>query len=359
MLHLPELKLDHLFQLTDSTGIFQHARYHISDRNHGYCLDDNARALILMSLLKKQGIPLSQLEKWMDIYLSFMDHAYHPKTKKYRNFMSYSREWLEDAGSDDCQGRTMWAIGTLYADEDFRYYHPFIEKLVHQSLEIDYFSPLSTAYCLLGLSKMAENKALYTSEIKEKLEKEADKLWDFFQVSDAKNWHWFTDVVTYDSCRIPQAMMEAGFILARPHFIKLGLKILDWLINCQFENGIFMPIGNDQWMTPFAKANYDQQPLEATSMIDACLKAGNLTQNSKYFQHATQAFFWYLGKNTHNEFLYDPFTGGCRDGLGIHGSNKNQGAESTLAWLSSLLTVKINQDLLLPKIQKNLIYESP
>lgn len=357
MHNLPDLKLDHLFNLTDSTGILQHARYHIPDRNHGYCTDDNARALIVLSQLKNYGVAISKLEKSMDIYLSFLDHAYNPETKSYRNFMSYSREWMEDKGSDDAQGRTIWALGVLYADEDFQFYHPYLEKLWFQSLDIDYYSPRSIAFCLLGLTQVAKSKNYVGFDLRSRIQKEAEKLTDFFQNTEA-NWPWFAEEVTYDNCRLPQAMMEAGFVLSRPSLIKHGLKILDWLIYHQFEKGIFMPIGNENWMTPFRKANFDQQPLEACAMIDACLKAGILTQNTHYFNFANQAFLWYLGKNVKNEFLYDPFTGGCRDGIGREGVNKNQGAESTLAWLSALLTVKMNQKLLFPKSKQNILYES-
>jgi hypothetical protein len=356
MHNLPELKLDHLFNLTDSTGIFQHARYHIPDRNHGYSIDDNARALMVMAQLKKFGVAFSQLEKWVDIYLSFVDHAYNPVTKRYRNFMSYSREWLEEEGSEDSQGRTMWAVGVLYADDEFQYYHQYLEKLWAQSWEMEFYSPLSISFGLLGLTQISKAKKNRTN-IMARIEIEAEKLANFFQ--DTENyWPWFHEKITYDCCRIPQAMMEAGFVLSSPLLIKQGLKILDWLISHQFDKGIFMPIGNENWMTISRKSIYDQQPLEASAMIDACLKAGTLTQKSHYYTYAHQAFLWFLGKNIKTEFLYDPFTGGCRDGIGKEGVNKNQGAESTLAWLSALLTVNNHQKLLFQEPKPSILYES-
>lgn len=341
MQKLPEIKLDHLFNLTDSTGIFQHARYHIPDRNHGYCLDDNVRALLVLALYKKYDSTDPEVENLIQIYLSFVDHAYNPKTEKYRNFMGYDRVWLEQTGSEDSRGRTVWAICTLISDDNFSYYHSYLEKLLDQSLKSELYSPHAIAFELLGLSRLAEK--MPDSSLYNIIRKESEKLWDYFRKRDHPDWLWYDKTITYDSSRFPQAIISAGYVLANPSLIKEGLKILDWLIHHQFEKGVYHPIGNENWMTPEGKSEFDQQPLEAAAMMDACLKAWEITQNPIYYRYAEQAFQWFTGKNILEVPVYDPITGGCRDGLNPNGVNENKGAESTLAWLSSLLQMKLNQ----------------
>ncbi len=355
---LPELKLDHLFNLTDSTGIIQHARYHIPDRKHGYCLDDNARALLVIALYKKNYVTNSRIEKLAETYLSFIDHAYNPISRKYRNFMNYAHEWLEEEGSDDSQGRTLWAVGTLAADPHFEYLHFYLEKLLDQCMHREFRSPNSIAFALLGLTELAKENKNEGFPITEIIQNQTEKLWNLIQNNRKPGWLWCSGVVTYDGCRIPQSLISAGYVLANPALIKEGLKILDWLIIHQFKNEIFVPIGNDGWMTEHQKADFDQQPLETAAMIDACIIAGTITQNPKYFASAVIAFNWFTGSNLIGESLYDPLTGGCRDGIGSHGTNKNQGAESTLSWLSSLLTMQLFQEKLDRGNFKNFRYES-
>lgn len=240
MNNLPDLNLNHFINLTDSTGIMQHARYHLPDRNHGYCLDDNVRALLVISQMKDKKTLDSKLENLLETYLSFVDHAYNPETKKYRNFMSYSRQWLEDEGSDDSQGRTMWAVCSLYVDEKFQFYHLYLEKLLDQCIKIKSENPLSIAYRMLGLAKLASaNKAINYS-LEEIIESDTAKLLQFFKQNPITDWPWFSEAVTYDSARIPQAMIEVGYAMAWPSLIKYGLKLLDWLIYHQFSDGIFI-----------------------------------------------------------------------------------------------------------------------
>lgn len=349
MQKLPEIKLDHLFNLTDSTGIFQHARYTIPDRNHGYCLDDNVRALLVLALYKKYSSTNSEIERLIQIYLSFIDHAYNPETKRYRNFMGYDRVWLEKAGSEDSRGRTVWAICTLISDDNFLSYHSYLKKLLNQSLKRELNAPHAIAFGLLGLSRLAEKKPDYLLSIHEIIQNESEKLWEYFRKRDHHGWLWYDKIITYDSSRFPQAIISAGYVLANPSLIKEGLKILDWLIFHQFEKGVYHPIGNENWMTPEGKSEFDQQPLEAAAMVDACLKAWKITQDPVYFRCAGQAFDWFTGKNVLEVPVFDPVTGGCRDGLNPNGVNENQGAESTLAWLSSLLQMKLNQVYCLEK----------
>lgn len=341
---LPEVNLNHLLNLTDDTGIFQHARFNFPDRKHGYCLDDNARALLLTTLLQKKLGNNNQINQLFSIYFSFVDHAYDPEVKRFRNFMAYNRTWLENIGSEDSQGRTIWALGCVMASTHNSNTLGYTQDLFQNSLEIipELKHPRAISYALLGVT---EYLSVYThnTEVRNILEYETKRLFDFFAKNiENPEWPWFDNLVTYGNNRIAEALIHAGFILKNEEIENAGLMLLDWLIENQFENKIFVPIGNDGWLTPNGKAQFDQQPLEAYGMIDACLLANNITGNPKYKDFAMKAFDWFLGDNLLGISIYDFSTGGCRDGLNPNETNKNQGAESTISFLASLLKVKLH-----------------
>ncbi|SMC46932.1 glycosyltransferase family 4 protein [Moheibacter sediminis] len=340
----PELNLNHLFNLTDDTGILQHARFHIPNRNHGYCIDDNARALFLTMLLKKKLGENEKVNHICNTYLSFIDHAYNPEAGRFRNFMSYERKWLETEGSEDSQGRTVWALGAVLAHTYNSNILGHVETLFHNSINIIHHltHPRAISYGLLGvgdyLSKHSDNKNIF-----ELLRTQSQRLLNYFESnSENTEWPWFNDLVTYGNSRIPEAMLCSGYLLNDNKLINKGIQLLDWLIGHQFENEYFSPVGNDGWFSIGQKNQFDQQPLEAHGMIDACLTAAKITNHNKYNHYAKKAFDWFLGDNSHGVSLYDFSTGGCRDGLHISGINKNQGAESTISWLCSLLKIKLH-----------------
>ncbi len=340
----PELNLNHLFNLTDDTGILQHARFHIPDRNHGYCLDDNARALLLTILLKKKLGENEKVNRLFNTYLSFVDYAYNRETQRFRNFMSYDRQWLENAGSEDSQGRTTWALGSVLGSTYNSNTLGHAETLFHYSLGIipHLTHPRAIAYSLLGLSKYL-NRHPEKKDAFKLLKTQSDRLYKFFENHlDNKEWPWFDGLVTYGNSRIPEAFIYSGFLLNNEKLMDGGIILLNWLIEHQFENEYFSPIGNNGWLSINNKNQFDQQPLEAHGMIDACLTAARITNEDKYNEYAKKAFDWFLGNNSHGASLYDFSTGGCRDGLHIDGLNKNQGAESTISWLSSLLKIKLH-----------------
>ncbi|MBX2951139.1 MAG: glycosyltransferase family 4 protein [Leadbetterella sp.] len=336
---LPPLNLHHLRVLTDDTGIFQHSRYNIPDRAHGYCVDDNARALMLSVMLQNDVQDTDDLNRLTSIYLSFIDYSLNPANGKFRNFMSYERKWLEEEGSEDSAGRTLWALGytAAYTRVSNFYYHS--NSLFRRALEsIDYIShPRALAYLILGLVHHAEMHG--EAAVIRMLEKKAEQLSSFFDPVIHDAWPWFEPVVTYANSRIPQALMAAGTFLRNPDMVSRGSKILNWLISRQFSDDQFSPIGNKGWLTPDHKALFDQQPLEAHGMLDACLQAEEYTKDGKYADHALKAFAWFMGENNASSVLYDFATGGCRDGLHPGGVNLNQGAESTLSWLMSLISI--------------------
>lgn len=338
---LPPLVLGHLHTLSDDTGILQHARYSVPDRRHGYCSDDNARALLLSVLAEKVTDDKESLLRLQSRYLSFLDHAFNETLVGFRNFMSYGRDWLDDMGSEDCQGRCMWGLGVAAAQCSHTGHRGLAHSLFHQALPMvnTLTHPRAIAYAMLGLVAYCEE---YPQEIRVKkaLTTLGEKLIALFapRINDAV-WPWHDDKVTYGNSRVPQAMLLAGDVLAHPQLIAYGTKLIDWLIKQQFVGNTFSPIGNQGWLTKQGKARYDQQPLEAHGMMDACFAAAGITGQTQYIRYGQQSFNWYLGDNDGERALYDFETGACMDGLHPQGVNLNQGAESTLSWLISLTTM--------------------
>ncbi len=336
---LPPIKMDHLRVLTDYTGILQHAKFNVPDRNHGYCTDDNARALLLSVMLQNEVQDVDEVNRLTSIYLSFIDYAYNPVTGKFRNFMNYERQWLDKEGSEDSIGRTAWALGytSAYTNVCNFYHHSnyLFEKVLASADTLTH--PRALSYVALGLShhaKVHEEPAMI-----ERLAQCTKKLFTLFDRTIDEEWLWFDDKVSYSNSRIPHAMIHAGMLLKEEPLIQRGLKVLDWLIEKQFINGIFSPIGNNGWLTPQGKVTFDQQPLEANGMIDACLQAEEYVKDGTYADYALKAFYWFTGENDCGQPLYDFATGGCRDGLHSSGVNLNQGAESTISWLMSLMSI--------------------
>jgi glycosyltransferase involved in cell wall biosynthesis len=336
---LPPIKLDHLHMLTDHTGILQHARFNVPDRNHGYCTDDNARALLLSVMLQNEVQEVDEVNRLTCIYLSFIDYAYNPERRKFRNFMNYERQWLDREGSEDSIGRTAWALGYTAAYTNvcnFHYHSSYLfEKVLGQIDSLTH--PRALSYAILGLThhtNVHEEPAVI-----KKLVQSTKRLYAFFDQTIHNEWIWFDDKVSYANNRIPHALIFAGICLQDEQIIERGLKILDWLIDKQFINGIFSPVGNKGWLNPEGKAAFDQQPLEANGMIDACLAAEEYVRDGTYADQALKAFYWFTGENDCGQPLYDFATGGCRDGLHAGGVNLNQGAESTISWLMSLMNI--------------------
>ncbi len=340
-LKLPDINLKHLLTLTDDTGIIQHATYNVPNPAFGYCTDDNARALTAIVSLYELISQTNVLDKLQTRYLSFLSYAFNLEKGKFRNFMSYDRKWTEEVGSEDCQGRAIWSLGyTSFLSKDpnkANFAITIFNQALPQALELNH--PRSIALAMLGVKAYLLR---FTGDTfaKRGFERLTEKLVGYFSKITSEDWLWFEDVVTYENARIPHALLLAGEWSNRKDLIDLGIKILDWLIHHQVKDGYFSPIGNKGFFVKGQeKARFDQQPIEAHAMIDACLVASKLTNNQFYYTVAQKAFNWFLGENDCSIVLYDDSTGGCQDGLTPHGANLNQGAESTLAWLLSLISM--------------------
>jgi glycosyltransferase involved in cell wall biosynthesis len=339
---LPDINLDHLNAMTDDTGIIQHATYTVPDYGHGYCIDDNTRALIVMVMAQDLMPDDPELVRLQKKYLAFIMHAWNEQNGWFRNFLAYNRTWLEEKGSEDSQGRTIWGLGVCAALSRDPGCVALSTTLFHRGLKIleELTHPRALAFALVGIHAYLARFS-GDSEARRIRETLADRLFHRFNGFVTDDWVWFeNELVTYANAKVPQALLLSGQWLQRQDMLQLGFRVLDWLIAIQLENDHFSPVGNRGWLKRGEpRIRFDQQPIEAQAMVETCLLAFNMTGNEHYRATAQLAFNWFLGQNDLAESLYDYTTGGCRDGLSPDGPNMNQGAESTLAWLLSLLAM--------------------
>jgi len=340
---LPEIKLDHLKTLTDDTGILQHANHTIPDRSHGYCTDDNARALLAAAMGRKylsaNGWDLDRLSGH---YLGFLQYAFDEKSERFRNFMTYSRQWTEAVGSEDAHGRALWCLGKAVALLDNPGHLAMSTTLFKKALNAveDFASPRAIAFSLVGMHAYLE-KFSGDSDVRRIRKVLADRLFTQFKNNATDNWPWLENALNYANGKLPHALLLSGRRLKRNDMLDMGLVSLRWLLDIQTEDRHFVPVGSNGWYEKGGlKSRFDQQPIEANAMVEACVEAFNITRGKAWFDNAVMCFNWFLGHNDLNVPLYDPITGGCRDGLMADGINQNEGAESSLAWLLSLITLQ-------------------
>ncbi|MGB5830454.1 MAG: glycosyltransferase family 4 protein [Thiohalocapsa sp.] len=340
---LPEIKLEHLRRMTDDTGMLQHAKYTVPDRTHGYCVDDNARALIVAVTLQDLQPLDAALSDLAAIYLSFLGHAFNCRTGRFRNFMSYERDWLEETGSEDSHGRALWGLGVTVALGRDKGQVGFAVDLFQRALgTVEHFTaPRAVASVIIGIHAYLSRYS-GDSRAKRMGQRLAGRLMAGFGSATSNDWPWCEDSLTYDNARLPQALLLSGQWLPDQEMLDAGLRALDWLKQIQTdETGRhFAAIGNHGWLNRAGKkAQFDQQPIEAAAMVDACIEAFHCTRDEKWIAYAYRCLNWYQGENDLGATLCDYATGGCRDGLEAQGANENQGAESTLCWLMALLAI--------------------
>lgn len=340
---LPEINLDHLKAFTDDTGMLQHATYTIPDRSHGYCTDDNARALLVAAMGQKY-LPTNGwgLDSLCGHYLGFLLYAFNEEKGRFRNFMTYSRHWMEEIGSEDAHGRALWSLGKVVAFLHNPGHLAMSTTLFKRALKAaeDFRSPRAVAFSLVGLQAYLD-KFSGDSDVRRIRDLLADRLFNQFKNNAADDWPWPENALNYANGKLPQALLLCGRAMQRHDMVDMGLLSLKWLTNVQTEDGHLVPIGSNGWHERGGpRARFDQQPIEAASMVEACVEAFDVTRDPVWFDHAVMSFNWFLGHNDLNLPLYDPKTGGCRDGLMADGINQNEGAESSLAWLLSLMTLQ-------------------
>ena len=337
----PPLKLDHLFRMTDDTGIFQHAIFNVPNYREGYCTDDNARAFILTLLLPEMTSRMAQqqLEGLASTYLSFLWDAFDQETNRFRNFMSHRREWLERFGSEDSHARALWAIGVALGRTKNDGHRNLSALLFQRGLPVveEFTSPRAWAFALLAMQEYLRSFSgdRTVNQLRDVL---TTRLLDLFQANSSKEWQWFEPVATYDNAKISHAMILSGHWTSRGDVLQAGLQSLRWLVETQKgDAGHFAPIGCNGFLKRGGeRARFDQQPLEGYAVISACLEAFALTHDAYWKRASRRCFEWFLGRNDLGEPLYDSSTGGCRDALHQDRVSQNQGAESSLAFYLSL-----------------------
>ncbi|MDY6913187.1 MAG: glycosyltransferase family 4 protein [Planctomycetota bacterium] len=336
---LPEVDLRHLRLLTDDTGILQHCLYATPNRSHGYCTDDNARALIVAVMhwdqtRNPEAIPLMQK------YLSYIAHAMNTKTGRFHNFLDYDRTWAEKGDSEDSHARALWGLGMAVALCPHESMIALATKLFIRGLPaVERFSsPRSWAFIIVGLHAYLRRFG-GDSEVRRLRALLTERLVERFAANMADDWPWLEDEVTYANAKLPHALLMSGKWMQRGDIIDIGKKSLEWLLRIQTnDSGMLSIIGSNGWYVRGQQAaQFDQQPIEAHALVDACIEAYHVTRERKWLNEARKAFNWFLGDNDLRTPIYDFTTGGCRDGLHSDRVNENQGAESTLAWLMSLL----------------------
>jgi len=339
---IPEIRIGHFLSLCDSTGLLQHAVHSVPDRSHGYCVDDNARALLFSSSLADFGeVQLSN--SITARFAAFIQHAWNPDTRRFRNFMSYDRRWLEAKGSEDSHGRTLWALAECARTDIDPSRRRWAGALFKTALPVveEFSSPRTWAFSLLGLDAYCTlvGGDFLANRLRRLL---ADRLMLLFSKTATKDWVWFEDLLAYDNARLPQALIQTGVTTHTSAYIEVGLRSLRWLISLQTtSSGYFRPVGTKSFGRHRQKPEaFDQQPVEASATISACLAAWRVDDDAEWPIEALRAFEWFLGENDLQTVLTDPETGSCLDGLHPDRSNENKGAESVLSYLLSLVEIR-------------------
>ena len=328
--HAPSL--EGVFAMSDSTGILQHSIGIVPDRTHGYCLDDNVRALMLMNLADEAEPALHK--KWRQTYASFVQHAWNANERRFRNFMRYDRNWCEEAGSEDSNGRTLWALGQtieLADDEAMRFWsrHWYDTVLAGCSLMQ---SPRAVAFAMLGAAAAMRSMPGHAAS-RTVLERGSAFLHGLLNRASRPDWAWFEITLGYDNPRLSQALIEAGHLLDDKALLEAGFDSLAWICDRQTaSNGDFRPVGSDSFGREFEHCPFDQQPLEAQAAIEAVCSAWRVRQDARWARHADAAWNWFFGANDRGVVLADLVTGRCKDGVNPRGANENCGAESILAF---------------------------
>ena len=345
---LPEIKLNHLARMTDSTGVFQHAIFNVPNFSEGYCTDDNARAFILAVLMGALGEEPERLRTLATTCVAFLQHAFNPDTKRFHNHMSFDRKWLDKPGSEDCQGRALWALGIGVGRSPHRGFQMIAGQLFASALPVltEFHSPRSWAFGLIGIHEYLRRLS-GDSQVNQARENLTNKLMGLFRAHASTDWRWFERELSYDNAKMAHALILTGRATGNAAVLSTGLDALQWLVDLQVsEQGHFRPIGSNGFFRKGAvRAQFDQQPIEAQATISACLEAFRATGELKWYEEAQRAFDWFLGWNDLGLEVYFPESGGCGDGLHIDRVNGNQGAESTLAFLLSLTEMRLAQNM--------------
>ncbi len=331
------MQLDFLKALTDDTGIIQHSKFCIPNRKEGYATDDNARALIVAAkcyLADKSP----EMQKIIDCYMSFLYYMQRKDGRLY-NFLGYDRKIVEEVDSEECMGRTLWACGTCLNSSLDSSRRSMAKEIFDKAFpwSFSFKSLRAKALAILGLQQyfqaFPEDKNIVLN-----VKPLADYLMTWYGVASSDGWRWFEDSVTYANARLPHALFAAYALTGEQKYCRVAVESLEFLLKVQLVEGKFLPVGSNGWyLRGGGRAFYDQQPIEASSTIEALDEALRITKDTRYRDVMGIVFEWFLGNNSKNVAVYDAETGACHDGITVHGLNLNQGAESTVSYLLARL----------------------
>jgi hypothetical protein len=340
MLPTLPIKLDFVRTLTDDVGMLQHSKYATPNKKEGYATDDNARALIAITNYFMLFNDLS-VKKLIDTYLSLLLYMQRSDGKMH-NFLSYDRQLLDEIGSEDCMGRTLWACGYCL-NSKLPEETKLLSKEVFDKLfcwTSSFTSPRTKAYSIMGLFHYL--KAYPEDQnIKVNINVLAKQLTEQFELESSQGWNWFESYLTYCNARLPHSLFLAYEATGEDRYLQVALTSMKFLINTQTINELFVPIGNRGWYKKGSdRAIYDQQSVEAACTTEAAIAAFRNTNEEGYLIASYKAFEWFFGGNLQGLTLYSKENGSCCDGITPEGLNQNKGAEATLSYLQARLNLE-------------------
>ena len=336
---LPPFSLTHINRLTDDTGIIQHAKFGIPNLKEGYCLDDNARALLMVLMAYRQIKDIRALEL-SPIYLSYI-HYMQNANGTFKNFLSFSRNYLDEVGSEDSFGRTIWALGYLLGNApNDAYYQTGRLLFFNASPNFEKLKSIrSIANTMIGISYYLKSNPT-DDTMTERLRNLANILVKHYYENETPDWNWFESLLAYDNGILPLALLHSVEILNDDKITKTAIKSMNFLTKHTLKDNYLSIIGNEKWYKKEGERSvFAQQPIDAMAMVLMYHQAFHVTKDKDYLNKLYTSFLWFLGENDLRMSLYDFETQGCCDGFESYGVNRNQGAESSLAYLISHLTV--------------------
>ncbi|WP_156307230.1 hypothetical protein [Sphingobacterium endophyticum] len=337
---VPNIDLAYIKSLTNRTGILQHAKFNIPDYHHGYCLDDNSRALLLI-LMASQELDEPIQDDLISTYLSYIFYS-QTESGYFINFMGYDLKFLETIGSEDSIGRTIWSLGYLIGHHKFKKFHAIAKEMFDKAINhvINFKSIRAISYSVLGILYFLNTYPNQQSQLNQ-INKLLSFLEDEFNAAAEDNWHWFEEIISYDNAIIPLSLLRAGRFFNIERFKNIGIKSAKFLDNILFKNNYLSLIGNENWLAKNSNfSNVGQQPIEVSSIILLNKELFLITSENEYLEKIKLSFLWFLGINDHNYCLFNFENMACYDGLEPYGINGNMGAESNIAFWISYIHVK-------------------
>ncbi|QYC41775.1 hypothetical protein Nocox_20835 [Nonomuraea coxensis DSM 45129] len=318
----------HLIRMSDDTGLFEHARHAVVRREHGYCTDDVARGLVIAS---REPRPADRLTRLAECYLAFLTHA-QDRSGAFRNRLTFDRRWSESPGVGDWWGRAMWGLGTAAARSAI----PWIREdaLTAFVLGAGQRSPHPRAMAFAGLGAAEVLRTAPDSAVAASLLTDAVEA--IGVPSENPSWPWPQPHLTYANAALAEVIIAAGDLSGDRGLLTTGLRMLAWLSDIQTEDGLLAVVPAAGWRQDAPRSRYDQQPIEVAALADACATAAHVTGDKAWQEPVRRSVAWFRGANDAGVPMWDPATGGGYDGLTEHGPNLNQGAESTIALISTM-----------------------